>query len=56
MFEGEVRPWECGDHVPVDVVGLGRTWPACSRCGFLVDPADRERLMQFMQEDSAESL
>jgi len=52
MFEGDRLPWECGEHVPVDVKGLGRTWPTCRRCGFLVEPADRDRLMQFMQDDA----
>jgi hypothetical protein len=50
MFPGDLLPWECGEHDPIDFEGLGRTWSACRCCGFLVEPADRERLLQLMQE------
>jgi hypothetical protein len=49
MFYRDVMPWECGEHVPVDVTGLGRTWKACDRCGFLVAPEDRELLLRLIR-------
>jgi len=53
VFVGELLPWECGgEHDPFEFHGLGRIWTACRHCGFLVEPADRELLMQYVQEDA----
>jgi hypothetical protein len=48
MFERDTLPWECDEHQPVEIQGLGRTWHACSRCGFLVKPEDRELLLKLV--------
>lgn len=47
MFERDVLPWECGEHDPVDVAGLGRVWKTCRRCGFLLEQVDRELLLRL---------
>lgn len=52
MFATNVAPWECEEHDPVDLQGLGREWKACTRCGFLLDPDDRELLLRLVRSES----
>lgn len=47
MFERPVLPRDCREHDPVDVQGLGRVWRTCSRCGFLLEPDDRQLLLRL---------
>lgn len=52
MFSTPTLPWECDGHQFVDYPGLGRVWSACSCCGFLERPEDRELLLRLVRSSS----
>jgi hypothetical protein len=52
MFMTATLPWDCGEHSFVAYPGLGRTWSACSCCGFLERPEDRELLLRLVRSSS----